>query len=149
MVKYTIRTQIEIEAPASAIWEILIDLDRYHEWNPFIIQAQGRIAEAASIRLLPLLAEKRQVSFDASVTRFVEGKEFAWTGAIVHRFFAKGEHIFRLTKTAAGRVRLDHDEVFFGPGGWLVGLIGAGMTRRGFEAMNRALKQKAEAMRGL
>jgi hypothetical protein len=75
----------------------------------------------------------------------VEGSEFAWTGAIVHPWFAKGEHLFRLRVLAADRVLVDHDEVFFGIGGLLVGLVAGKLTERGFDAMNEALKREAEA----
>ena len=27
--------KVEINAPARVVWEVLIDLDRYHEWNSF------------------------------------------------------------------------------------------------------------------
>lgn len=75
----------------------------------------------------------------------MEGSEFAWTGAIVHPWFAKGEHLFRLRVLAADRVLVDHDEVFFGIGGLLVGLVAGKLTERGFDAMNEALKREAEA----
>lgn len=29
---------VDIEAPASVVWEVLTDLPRYREWNPFTVQ---------------------------------------------------------------------------------------------------------------
>lgn len=75
----------------------------------------------------------------------MEGSEFAWTGVIVHRWFAKGEHLFRMRAIAADRVLVEHDEVFSGIGEPLVGLLAGKLTERGFDAMNRALKRAAEA----
>lgn len=30
--------KVEINAPASVVWEVLTDLPRYREWNPFTVQ---------------------------------------------------------------------------------------------------------------
>ncbi len=142
---YSVCTQIEIQAPASVVWDLLIDLDQYHRWNPFIVQAKGRIAPGARVEVSPQLTARRRTTFWPDVTSYVEGCQFAWTGAIVHPWFAQGEHLFRLQPIAADRVLLEHNEVFFGIGGLLVGLLGAKLTQRGFDAMNRALKREAES----
>lgn len=144
--KHVIRTKIEIHAPASVVWELLIDLDAYHRWNPFIIEAKGRIAPDAHVEVSPQLTGKRQTTFWPIVTRYVEGVEFAWTGSIIHPWFAAGEHRFHLDPVAADRVVLEHDEVFYGLGGPLIGLLAGKLTKRGFVAMNEALKKEAEAL---
>ena len=36
-----ISTSIEIEASAEAIWDVVGDLSRYAEWNPFIRKVWG------------------------------------------------------------------------------------------------------------
>ena len=33
--------KIEIAAPPTAVWAILMDFDRYPEWNPFIVKISG------------------------------------------------------------------------------------------------------------
>ena len=38
-----VRTEIEIEAPANIVWQILTDFERYDEWNPFIRLIDGRL----------------------------------------------------------------------------------------------------------
>ena len=143
--KYTVRTRIEIDAPATVVWDLLIDLDQYHRWNPFIVRAKGRIAPGARVEVSPQLTPTRSTTFWPDVTRYVEGSEFAWTGVVGHRWLAKGEHIFRLRALAGGRVLLEHDEVFFGIAAPLVGLVAGKLTERGFDAMNEALKREAEA----
>ena len=143
--KYLVHTQIEIDAPPAMVWDLLVDLDNYHRWNPFIVEARGRIAPEARLWVSPQLTERRRQTFEPIVTSYVEGVEFAWTGTILHPLFAKGEHIFRLTELSPGRVRLVHDEVFSGIGGGIAGLVAGKITERGFDAMNRALKEQVEA----
>lgn len=37
----SITTEIEIAAPPDAVWAVLVDYDRYSEWNPFISKLSG------------------------------------------------------------------------------------------------------------
>jgi uncharacterized protein YndB with AHSA1/START domain len=41
-----IRTEIDIRASTDRVWEVLTDLERYPEWNPFITRAGGDLREA-------------------------------------------------------------------------------------------------------
>ena len=36
-----IATAIDIDAPADAIWRVLVDFPAYPEWNPFIRRITG------------------------------------------------------------------------------------------------------------
>jgi len=141
---HVVRTSIEIDAAASEVWDILIDLDRYGEWNPFIVRARGRIAPGATVEVCPSAARDRQVEFRPTVTNYQEQREFTWTGAFLHPRFALGDHTFRLAPLGGGRIRLDHDERIYGIGAPLVWLLAKEEIRAGFEAMNLALKRRAE-----
>jgi hypothetical protein len=35
--------EVEIAAPASVVWEVLTDLPRYREWNPFTVQVDSTL----------------------------------------------------------------------------------------------------------
>ena len=39
--RHQLHTEIEIEAPADIVWDILTDLDHYEDWNPFIVSSAG------------------------------------------------------------------------------------------------------------
>ena len=32
---------VQIAAPAQVVWDVLVDFDRYSEWNPFCVEASG------------------------------------------------------------------------------------------------------------
>ena len=36
-----IYSEIEINAPANVVWDIITDFDNYPEWNPFIMEISG------------------------------------------------------------------------------------------------------------
>ena len=44
-----IRTEIEIAASRSRVWQVLADFSRYSEWNPFIREAKGEAKEGAKL----------------------------------------------------------------------------------------------------
>ena len=37
-----LQAEVDIQASAERVWEVLTDLPAYPEWNPFIVQAAGR-----------------------------------------------------------------------------------------------------------
>lgn len=73
-------------------------------------------------------------------------KELRWKGRVLLPGVFDGEHYFQLNETSPGRVHFVQGEVF---SGLLVPLLFRGSmlagTSRGFAAMNRALKARAEA----
>ena len=44
----TLCSEIVVAAPPERVWEVLVDLARYPDWNPFLVAASGL--------LVPLLA---------------------------------------------------------------------------------------------
>ena len=36
--------RVAINAPAEKVWEVLVDFERYHQWNPFCVEASGKLA---------------------------------------------------------------------------------------------------------
>ena len=44
---------VQIAAPAQVVWDVLVDFDRYSEWNPFCVEASGvlEVGEPLSMKL--------------------------------------------------------------------------------------------------
>ncbi len=140
-----LRTEIEIAAPAGRVWQVLIDFAAYPRWNPFIREAEGVLAVGARLRVRIQPPGGRTMTFRPRVLAVVPGRELRWLGRVGMPGLFDGEHVFTIESVGAGRVRLVHREIFTGllvP--VLVGWLEAG-TRRGFEAMNAALRARAEA----
>lgn len=139
-----IETTIDIAAPQAAVWEVLIDFPRYAEWNPFIIAVAGvaRPGRALLVTIKPPGA--RAMTLHPAVLVADPGRELRWRGKLLITGIFDGEHYFRL-EPAGACCRFVHGERFSGV---LAALMGAGFyanVRRGFEAMNAALKARAEA----
>jgi hypothetical protein len=139
----TIRTEIGILAPAPAVWGILIDTDVWASWNPFA-KMSGRVAvgERVTVTLAP--PGKSPITLRPTIVKLESGRELRWLGHLGIAGLFDGEHGFRVVPEDAGRCRFEQFETFRGvlvaPVMWMVGAA----TRAGFEAMNRALKARAE-----
>jgi hypothetical protein len=139
-----LRSEIEIEAPAERVWQLLTDFSSFPQWNPFIRHASGtiQVGERLEVNIQPSGA--RGMTFRPSVLKAEPNRELRWLGHLLIPGLFDGEHIFSIEPRGEGRVRFTQREIFTG---LLVPLFARGLdtdTRRGFDEMNRALKARAE-----
>ncbi|MGH9269850.1 MAG: SRPBCC family protein [Ilumatobacteraceae bacterium] len=143
--RHSLHTEIDIEAPPEVVWEILVDLQRYPEWNPFLVSARGTVAvgETLTNRLQPPNGKPR--TFTPTVTIVDPPRTLEWLGHLGFRGIFDGRHRFELIATPSG-TRLTHAEHF---SGLLVRFLRRSLddhTATGFMAMNNALKARAERL---
>jgi hypothetical protein len=142
----SIHTEIAVDRPAETVWAILADIDRWAEWNPFA-KATGRLAVGERLEVEIRPPGKSAMRFRPTVVKLEPGRELRGLGRLGFAGIFDGEHGFRVVAEDAGHCRFEHFETF---GGVLAGPIlwtAGKATRRGFEAMNRALKARAESRR--
>jgi hypothetical protein len=137
-------TKIDIEASPETVWAVLSDLSSYPSWNPFIREASGTLAvgERLEVELQP--ARGRSMRFRPTVMAAEANREFRWLGRVLVRGVFDGEHRFTIEPTDGGS-RLVQEERFTG---LLVPFLARSLRRGtlpGFERMNEALKERAEA----
>jgi hypothetical protein len=139
-----IETRIEIDAPAARVWELLTNFELMPSWNPFIVAIAGELCEGGRIEVAIAPPGKTAMRFTPVVLAARPARELRWRGGVLVRGVFDGEHYFLLEPLDENRTRLTHGEKF---SGLLVGLLGSMLpaTKRGFEAMNAALKAQAEA----
>lgn len=135
---------IEIEADAERVWAVLTDFASYPGWNPFIRRIEGRAEPGAKLKARIHPPGGRAMTFRPTVRVAEPARELRWLGRLGLPGVFDGEHRFRLEPVADGRVRFVQSERFSGV---LVPVFGRMLakTESGFEQMNRALKQRAEA----
>lgn len=137
-----IDTSIDIAASPARVWEILTDFAAYPQWNPFIVRVAGLPVVGGRLVVTIQPPGRKAMMFRPVVLAATPEVELRWRGRLLMPGLFDGEHLFRLSP-ADGGCRLDHSEVFTG---LLAGLLGGTLpaTRRGFVAMNEALKARAE-----
>jgi hypothetical protein len=140
----TIATSVEIAAPIERVWSFLSDLPGWSRWNPFCTVTEGTLGPDARLKVVIRPEGMGPQTFAPRIVRLDPGRGFAWRGSLPIPGLFVGTHGYDLTDLGGGRTRLDHREDFTGI---LVGLVMRRMgepTRKGFEAMNAALKAEAE-----
>ena len=144
MAERRIETDIEINAPASRVWALLTDFARMPSWNPFIKSISGNLAQGARLAVHIVPPGSSGMHFKPTVLSVRPEHELRWLGHLLVPGIFDGEHYFLLEPIGEKQTRLTHGEKF---SGLLVGLLGSTLaaTSAGFEAMNTALKQKAES----
>ena len=139
-----VHTEIEINADPERVWKVLIDFEKYDQWNPFINRIIGRAEEGSKIEIHIETPREKYRKYEPTVTKVQHGRELRWLGRSFIPGFLKGEHIFTIERLRSERVRFIHREVF---DGLLTSFFGKSLNidvRQGFEEMNMALKVRVE-----
>jgi hypothetical protein len=126
------------------VWEVLVNFDQYADWNPFIQNISGQLAEGSRLHVSIQPVSGKPMNFRPTVKRIQNNQELRWLGRFWVPGLFDGDHYFRIEEVAEEKVRFIQGEHFRGilvPLLW--GSIGSG-TKEGFHAMNEALKNKTE-----
>lgn len=141
----TVRAEIEIDAPAERVFDILTDLDAYPQWNPFTPRVESTLRPGDPVHLYVRLRGERLSHRVEYVSRNERPTSLCWGAAIGARFLLTAERCQTLTRIDERRTRYVNEDVLQG---WLaplaMRLYGPAM-QRGFEAVAIALKKRAEA----
>jgi len=137
-----LRTEIEIDAPAERVWAVLIDFERFPDWNPFIRRIHGNPQVGSRLDVLLGASGTRPLRFRPTVKAVVPNRELRWLGQLGLPGLFDGEHIFQIEPLGPMRSRFVQRERFRG---LFVPLLARSLNRdarRGFEEMNRALRER-------
>jgi hypothetical protein len=141
--KKDIRTEIEINASAEKVWQVLSDFESFPKWNPFVIKVLGKPKVGEILQIEVQLPKSRLLKFTPEVLVAEPNKELRWVGTMPLNAF-RGEHFYQIEKLGDDKIRFIHGEHF---SGWMVGLIWMMLGKKiekGYGLMNEALKKQAE-----
>ena len=133
-----------IDAPREVVWHHLTATEAFASWNPFIPQLDGSLTPGARLQVRIAPPGARPMTFRPRVTALEPGRRLEWLGSLGVRGLFDGRHRFVLQDLDPGITQFTQEEEFTG---LLAPLTGAMLarTRAGFEAMNEALRTRAEA----
>ena len=139
-----LRTEIIINASPEKVWQVLTDLDKYPEWNPFICHAIGKVETGKTVDI-NFQPDGNGLILHCTVTKFQPNRELSWEYHVTHSLLFRGEHIFAIEPLGENRVHFIEREVF---NGLLVFTQAKDIdtnTKIGFEVMDKALRARAES----
>jgi hypothetical protein len=136
-------TSIDINASPSRVWQALTDFEKHSSWNPFIKKISGRPAKDEKLEVHMPDPRGGTMVFTPTVLVADNDRELRWLGKSEGDVF-NGEHRFLIEPIGNDHVHFTQSEKFTGSmvaslEGWLDTTI-----KQNFEAMSRALKQRAE-----
>ncbi|HEU4969471.1 SRPBCC domain-containing protein [Sphingomonas sp.] len=139
-------TSIFLPYAPARVWTVLADFDRYRDWNPLNLEAEGdpRVGSQVAMRFVNPARPGTTIRRTVTITRADPGRALAWRGHVPLLF--TGDHLFELCHEAGG-TRLFHSET-------LSGLIPWRLTDDqieqafvpAYEACNRALAARLDAL---
>jgi hypothetical protein len=107
----TFQTSIEIASSAEQVWSVLTDAARYTTWNSTVDRVEGSIARGNTVTVHAKISPGR--TFPVRVTQFDAQRSMTWSNAMPLGLF-KGERVFTLSPSGAGRVRFAMKETYSG-----------------------------------
>ncbi len=139
-----IRTDITIYAPVKSVWQIITDFQRYKEWNPYILEINGKPVEDAKLKIKLQPENLRIITYRATLVKLVPEQKLAWLGDMYMPGLFDGKHIFELSPLSEKETLFIHSEEF-------AGILTTNLLKKytekikaDFEKMNWALKSFAE-----
>ena len=139
-----INTEIEINAPAEKVWQVLTDFTHFPDWNPFIREIIGRLIVGSKLEIHISTASGKNRTYKTTLTKVEPNHELRWYGKGFLPGLLNGERIITIEQLSQNHVRMIHREIFTGLGAFLVGDRLDMDVRHSFEEMNNALKKKIE-----
>jgi hypothetical protein len=139
-----IKTEIQINSNPAKIWKLLMEFEKYPEWNPFIKSIKGQALEGTKIIVKMEPPEAKGMTFKPKILRINPEKEFRWLGHLLIKGLFDGEHIFELIDKQDGSTTFIQREIFKGILIPLFKKMLDNNTRKGFELMNQQLKVESE-----
>jgi hypothetical protein len=140
-----ISCDIHIHARPEEVWRVLTDFERFHEWNPFLVEAEGRPVPGERLRLRFRLPDSgKEMVFTPLVLVSEENRVLRWRGRFGVKGIFDGLHSFELTPVDDG-THVTQMETFTGV---LVPFTGSVITQTdaGFRRLNEALKERVESL---
>nr|WP_284700849.1 SRPBCC domain-containing protein [Robbsia betulipollinis] len=139
----SVQADILIDRPPADVWNVVSNSMAYSDWNPFITRVDGDFKEGETIRIV-LGTGPNAMVFKPTVLVIHPEQDLCWRGGVWIRGVFDGTHCIHLLAVPGG-THLEQTESFSGLlVGWLTKDVVA-ETRRNFQMMNSAVKQRAEA----
>ncbi len=133
---------VDIDAPPTKVWDMLVDFKSWPQWNPFIPMVEGnlQVGSGMCIRVTP--PGMKAMVFKPKVYVVRPPEEILWGGSFLWVIY-RGDHAFLLEPLPGGKTRFRQVERFRGPMVLLMGNM-LKKTELGYDQMNTAFKKYVE-----
>jgi hypothetical protein len=139
----TVFTSIVIGAAFDRAWQVLIDLDAYGTWNPYLVRIEPT-GDAQRVLVHQRINDRAEDIVNSVEIVRIEPWTMHWHGTLGEPVDLEGDHFFELRPESADRIVFDHWERFSGPrADQFIEMFSSGVAQN-FERFNLALKDTLE-----
>ena len=146
MSTYEVRTDpIRINAPIDVVWNVLTDVERYGQWNPFTPQARTDFTIGSLVHLRVRMGLET-MNITETLCAYEKPRLIGWHKAFGARwllFAVREQHLESLSESSCRYHNTDRLTGVLAP---IVFLCFGGYMRRGFRDVAEGLKRYAEAL---
>lgn len=143
--KFEARNDVIINSPAQNVWETIIDFNNYKNWNSQLFYLGGTIALNEVIHLKLSVEGATPYEFKPTISKWKEGKSFAWIARTGLPRIFDGEHFFEIESNQDGTTTVVNREEYRGVLSLLMQQLPAmKLAPKGFKKMNVELKNFIE-----
>jgi uncharacterized protein YndB with AHSA1/START domain len=138
------REEAVIAADPARVWGLLVNLDGYRSWNPWVVAADGAAEPGADVTVDVMLGGHRMHARHTVLTVRPEA-EFCWKDAGWNSWFVYGQRCRWLEQRPDGTVLFRQELLLDGPLSGMASLTMGKALRDGMAAETAALKAHAES----
>ncbi|MBN2194515.1 MAG: hypothetical protein JW751_16985 [Polyangiaceae bacterium] len=141
-----LRAEITIQHEPRSIWEILVDVGHYREWNPFLCEVRGEVRVGGMLELSLGGSDGYDSRERAVVTRVEAERELRFLTVWLRAGLIDTDHRIELVGGSEGTRVVATTDVT----GWLQNYTSSRRLTtiaRGWVGMNEALKRRLERKR--
>lgn len=143
-----IHTEIEINAAANDVWNVLVDFADYPAWNPVITKIDGMpyVGEKISFTLRAAPGIELPIPACEILVASASERELRWRGPTIPVLdqVLSGEHYFIVQEAGPQKVRFVHGENFSGLVAPVLEPLLQQRISDSYSEMNRAIKARCE-----
>jgi hypothetical protein len=139
-----IEHQVGVKAPASVVWEIVHDLERWADWNPLYIEVSGAIRIGEKLKLKLVLPDQDPRDLEAIVIDWTPDEAIHWKTTHLRGLVRTVRYLEIEAKSETGCI-FSNGEIFSGLLGPRVAKQLRPSLRQGFAALGEAVRDRAEA----
>lgn len=138
---------VEIDAPQALVWAVLVDYDRYPEWNPYTVRVEARLEVGADVVLhLPHPGKPEEKMENVEVMRVIDAPrhlQYDTADNLPGIFAVRDQWVEDL---GGGRSSYRTTDVFSGEYAQVAFDLQGQWVKEGFDAVAHALKARAEEL---
>lgn len=140
--------RVEINAPASLVWDILLDMPSYPDWNPFCVECSSSLEMGAPVNMKLKSYTEPDTFFDNCeyICAIVPRKQISWELPDDEAWPYPARRDQFIEELGDNKCMYWSTDAFLGDNGIHVMRFAGSWVKQAFDDTARALKAHAEAL---